>query len=71
MEISPFLLAKLLLYSFFLGILIGVFYDVNRIIRIFLGERYSEGHFERLYSIKLPFLKKDKIFLEVIFEDLK
>ncbi len=59
MEISPFLLAKLLLYSFFLGMLTGVFYDANRVIRIFLGERYKQGGFGRLYSIKLPFLKKE------------
>ncbi len=59
MEISPFMLAKLLLYSIAFGIAVGVFYDANRIIRVLLGERYAKRSFERLYSLKLPFVKRE------------
>lgn len=35
MEISPYLLAKMLAYSFLLGICLGVLYDAFRVFRIF------------------------------------
>ena len=59
MEISPILLAKLLLYSLIWGGTVGVFYDVNRIFRVLLGVRYSKKHFDSLYSLRLPFSKKE------------
>ena len=58
MEISPIMMAYLLLYCFLLGMAVGVFYDLNRIIRFFLGVRYSRRDFERLYSLRLPLIKK-------------
>ena len=58
MEISPLKLALLLFYSFLLGMGMGVFYDANRIIRVFFGVRYSKISFEGLYSLKLPFVKR-------------
>ena len=37
MEISPLLLAKLLLYSFYLGMASGALYDAFRILRVMSG----------------------------------
>ena len=59
MEISPILLAKLLLYSVLWGGIVGALYDVNRIVRVFFGVRYSKKHFDSLYSLRLPFSKKE------------
>ena len=56
MEISPYMLTLLLIYSFLFGMSAGVFNDISRIIRAFLGVRYSKKSFERLYSLKLPFV---------------
>ncbi len=58
MEISPLVLAQMLLCSFFFGIGVGAFCDAWRIFRVFLGERFSKKEFSGLYSIKLPFVKK-------------
>lgn len=58
MEISPYMLMLLLIYSFFFGMSVGALNDINRIIRAFLGVRYSKYSFDKLYSKKLPFVKK-------------
>ena len=58
MEISPIALARLLFYSVVFGFFIGVLYDACRIIRIFFGARYTEKRFDRLFSLKIPFIKK-------------
>ena len=56
MEISPYMLTLLLIYSFLFGMSAGAFNDISRIIRAFLGVRYSKRSFERLYAIKFPFV---------------
>ncbi|MBE6530747.1 MAG: hypothetical protein E7679_01455 [Ruminococcaceae bacterium] len=56
MEISPYMLFLLLVYSFLFGMVSGAFNDVNRITRAILGVRYPSRSFERLYSVKLPFV---------------
>lgn len=58
MEISPILLAKLLFYSFLLGIAIGVFYDANRIVRVFLGAMDVRGTDRKEFCLKLPFIDR-------------
>ncbi len=63
MEISPIRMALLLFYSFVFGMGVGVFYDANRIIRVFLGERYSRVGVEGIASWKLPICHKP-IYLE-------
>ena len=54
MEISPFLLTLLLSWSFVFGVILGVINDMNRIIRVFCGVRYSEKRFGKLYELVLP-----------------
>lgn len=54
MEISPFLLTLLLSWSFAFGLILGIVNDVNRIIRVFCGVKYSEKRFGRLYELVLP-----------------
>ncbi len=56
MEISPFKLTELLIYSFLYGGMLGVINDINRIIRVFFGVRYSRKRFNGLYN----FLKINK-----------
>lgn len=58
MEISPFLLALLLGWSFFWGLILGVLNDVNRIIRVFCGVAYSKKHFGKLYEVDLPIVHR-------------
>lgn len=58
MEISPYRLFLLLVYSFLFGISAGVFNDINRIVRALLGNRYSGKNIDRLYDISLPFIGK-------------
>jgi len=58
MEISPVLLAKLLLYSFCFGVATGIFYDINRLIRSFLGIECFESGNKREISFKLPLINK-------------
>ncbi len=58
MEISPVLMAWLLLYSFFFGTVVGVFYDINRVIRVFLGIRYSKRAYKRMSQLHLPIVNK-------------
>lgn len=54
MEISQLLLARLLFNSFLLGIATGIFFDANRIIRVFFGASYTKKRYRRLYEIGLP-----------------
>jgi hypothetical protein len=54
MEISPFLLTLLLSWSLAFGLILGVLNDVNRIIRVFGGVKYSEKRFGKLYELVLP-----------------
>lgn len=56
MEISPYMLMLLLIYSFVFGMSAGVFNDINRITRAMMGVKYSGKAFERLYRIELPFV---------------
>ncbi len=58
MEISPLMLARLLLYSFLWGMAVGVLYDLCKIVRVLLGERYSGLKLEKMYNLKLPFVKR-------------
>ena len=58
MEISPLLLAMMLVWSFVFGLLLGAVNDVNRIVRVFCGVRYGGKNFDKLYSIKLPIVKR-------------
>lgn len=52
MEISPYMLTLLLIYSFLFGMAAGVLNDINRIARsLFCGER--SGRFDKLYDVKL------------------
>lgn len=61
MELSPLMMSFLLLSSFVWGCALGMIHDVNRIIRVFLGIKYSK---------KEPIIKADsgtkKIFLDVL-----
>ena len=50
MEISPLTLSLLLLYSLLYGICVGIFNDINRIVRVFFGVRYTNISFQRLYT---------------------
>ena len=54
MEISPLLLAKLLLYSFFLGIATGVLYDIFRIFRVICGAADVRIPRGKELSLKIP-----------------
>ena len=54
MEISPYFLSLLVLYSFLFGGVVGVLNDLHRLTRILLGVRYSQKRFERLYQARLP-----------------
>lgn len=61
MEISPFLLTLLLLWSFAFGLILGVVNDLNRIIRVFCGVKYSEKRFGKLYELVLPVVRRPLI----------
>ena len=50
MEISPLTLSLLLLFSFLYGICIGIVNDINRIVRVFFGARYTKINFDKLYA---------------------
>ncbi len=58
MEISPLMMARLLLYSFMLGMLTGAFYDACRIIRVFFGVKYAQHNLWGMREWRLPFIKK-------------
>ena len=50
MEISPLSLSLLLMFSFLYGICIGIVNDINRIVRVFFGVRYTKINFNKLYE---------------------
>ena len=50
MEISPLKLTMLLLFSLLYGICIGMVNDINRIVRVFFGIRYTKINFNKLYA---------------------
>ncbi len=56
MEISPYFLTLLVIYSFLFGAVVGVLNDFHRLTRILFGVRYSKKRFERLYTARLPLL---------------
>lgn len=58
MEISPLFLTLLLLGGFLFGIFLGILNDGNRIVRVFLGVRYSKKHFRSLYERPLPIVHR-------------
>ena len=58
MEISPIKIFYMSAASLVFGMIMGMFNDVNRILRMLLGIRYSEGRFEFLYNIKLPISRR-------------
>lgn len=62
MEISMLSLAKMTLYSFFLGIFFGILYDTLRIMRVMMGVRYAGiGSVpEKLYEKEYPLIGKLK-----------
>lgn len=70
MELSPVLLSKLLFYSLLWGLALGAINDVSRIIRVFLGVRYSKRRFDKLYSLlkfeKRIKVKKNSILLNIV-----
>ena len=57
MEISQIMLTVLLLYSFFFGAAVGVFYDGCRMLRVLAGKRYAKRGYKRLDSLKYPAVK--------------
>ena len=54
MEISPILLARLLLYSFFWGLVTGALYDVFRILRVLCGAMSVTMPVGRSISLRIP-----------------
>ena len=59
MEISPFLLAKMLFVSFLFGIQAGIIFDALKALRgMFFGEIKSKK-LQKFYNAKLPFSKRD------------
>ena len=77
MEISQFVLARLYLLSGVLGVGLGVFYDLLRITRVFLGVQYSLRATKKLQAMHFPLLKERKKRTEspflgtvIFFEDL-
>ena len=53
MEISPYMLFLLLVYSFVFGMAAGVFNDINRIIRALLGDCRRDAQSCKLYNTKV------------------
>ena len=58
MEISPYLLFCLLISSVLFGVAVGVLNDAHRLTRVLLGVRYGGRRFDRLYTMRLPFVGK-------------
>ena len=58
MEISMVSLARMTLFAFFLGIGLGLLYDVVRVSRVMIGVRYARvGALpEKLYERKWPLI---------------
>ena len=70
MEISPIKIFYMAVASVVFGILVGGFNDVNRILRMLLGQDYNNKRFERLHNIRLPISKK-KIGFPECFDEKK
>ena len=82
MEISPYMLLLLLIYSFLFGVSAGVLNDINRIIKTFCGVQYSKKRFDALYDRAFPLIgrltrlrgekKGRKIFISILmfFQDI-
>lgn len=63
MYITTLSLAKMTLYALFLGVFLGVAYDVVRITRVTVGVRYggfAEKSTDKLYEINFPLIGKLK-----------
>jgi hypothetical protein len=60
MDISQSALAWLYCLALLLGGVLGAFYDVLRITRVFFGVHYSRRAAKRLQEIRLPFLSPHK-----------
>lgn len=58
MEISQVILSLLLLYSFLFGSIVGVFYDVCRMLRVLAGKSCSKRKYNRIEAWRLPIIKK-------------
>ena len=58
MEISPLRLFYLLISSFAFGALLGVLYDLHRIIRVLFGVRYTQNRPQMLFAHPLPLLRR-------------
>lgn len=58
MEISPIRLFFLLISSFFLGLGVGVLYDIHRMLRVLLGVRYTKNRPTKFFLQPLPIVKR-------------
>ncbi len=58
MEISPIILAELLVCSFLFGVFMGAINDVHRIMRVFFGVRYGKKRFDKLYARKIKIINR-------------
>lgn len=58
MEISPLLLAKMLLVSFLFGFQTGAFFDIGRALGGLFGGEVKSERVKKLYGVKLLFSKK-------------
>jgi hypothetical protein len=58
MEISPYMLTLLLIYSFLFGVFAGAVYDVSKILRALLFEGTSTDRQKKLCDIKLVLVGK-------------
>ena len=58
MEISPILLAKMLLISFFFSFQAGVIFDVGRALKTCFSSRPKSAKIASFYNVKLPFSKR-------------
>lgn len=68
MEISPLLLSALLFFSLLFGIILGVINDINRIIRVFFGVKYSDKKFNKIRALaeKREKIKKKRISVKLL-----
>ena len=58
MEISPIVMAKMLLVAFLFGIQSGVLFDAGRVLRAFFFGDVKSEKVKKLYGAKLPFSKR-------------
>lgn len=57
---------RVTLYAFFIGLLLGMLYDVIRLTRITLGIAVYSDVSARLYRQKLPLLKESRAYIKCI-----